>query len=482
MHDETDLDPYDPDLGEPSTMELELALRPVKPRVFLGESLDLELSLRNRDEARRFVADPAPGSHSVRFVAQDAAGAERPACGDEEALAARGVPSDPHHEPRDVELGPGEERRSVYDLLPRAGELPAGMWTIRAELPGELAEVEAAVEVTAPPPTPLLARETWEYDQGADSFGLCAWSTSEGEHAGTYLRVRAREDLARTLANRRLSERVAERGLRVAPAATYRARRRHVLWEDGDLTRVVVVDDELPLAEHELPGGALGAWTVADGGLVLVRAEDGELWLERPALEDPAAGWRLSLGAAPDGLAPGSGVLSGWASCFGTLWLAAMGRGGGPLLLAGARVSGGARELLPRHELRLGGEPRWLSARRGPADEEGEQAQVHALLRADSGHAALWRWVPDVDPELLAEGELPVGELRDALLARRLWLLLERNDQAILAALPGVSRHLDSARYAPGWTQLLRLPLAAGGGLYLRGVEGRRFVFEELED
>ena len=468
----------DEDDDELVVVDLELSLRPRKARVFQGESIDVELEARNpAEEGRRSYLALEPGNDMVKWILREASGDERGPVGDEEAAAARGRPFDVvDHEGREEILSAGEARLEVFDLLPRAGELTPGAWAITAELVHELVELEAAVEVT-PPPAIEAAGGTWDYDRGLDTLGLCAWSTSEGPHAGTYLRVRAQQDASLTLANRRISEHVAspESGLRVARASRYPAQRRHVLWREGELLRVAAVEDELPAGEHELPAaGFLEAWTGNGGELLLARREGDQLVLERRlgGRERPDAA--LQLLPLPEGAR-----LAGWAGCFGTLWLAV--GAPGALHLIGVRVGEGDLSLLGRHERAAAGEPRWLEVRRGPEDDEGEQAAVFALY--EGAPATLTRWIPvgeePVD-EQLAEGALPAGRLHDAHLARRLHLLLEREGKLTHATFPGTSAALD-ARFSPAWSQLVRLSAKSGGELLVRGAEAGRFQFEALQ-
>lgn len=476
-----DLDDEDEELV---TVDLELSVTPRKARVFQGESIDVELLARNpAEEGRRLYFALEPGNDMVKWTLRHAEGAERGPVGDEEAATARGRPFNVvDHEGREVSLSAGEEQLEVFDLLPRAGELTPGAWTITAELVHELVELEAAVEVTAPPAI-QAAGGTWDYDRGLDAFGLCAWSTSEDPHAGTYLRVRAQHDAGVTLANRQISAHVAaaDSGLRVARASRYPGRRRHVLWREGELLRVAVVEDELPAGEHELPAeGFLEAWTGNAGELLVARRAGGELVLERRlgGSERPDAALEFGL-SCPEG-----SLLAGWAGCYGTLWLALAQPGAlnlGALHLVGVRVGEDLAEL-GRHQRATPGAPRWLEVRRGPEDDEGEQAAVFALY-AD-GKATLTRWVPvgeePVD-EQLAEGDLPKDAIHDAHLARRLHLLLEREGKLVHATFPGTSAPLD-ARFSPAWTQLVRLSGKSGGELLVRGAKAGRFEFEPLED
>jgi len=462
------------------TVDLELSVTPRKERVFQGESIDVELLARNpAEEGRRLYLSLDPANDTVKWTLRAESGAERGPVGDEEAAAARGRPFDVvDHEGREEVLAAGAENLEVFDLLPRAGELPPGTWAITAELTHELVELETGVEVT-PPPAIQAAGGTWDYDRGLDAFGLCAWSTSEAPHAGTYLRVRAQHDAGVTLANRRISERVAgpESGLRVARASRYPAQRRHVLWSEGETLRVALVDDELPAGEHELPAaGFLEAWTGNAGELLIARRVGGQLTLER----------RLGGAERPDAeLAqlcsfPEGARLAGWAGCFGTLWLA-VGLAD-ELHLIGLSVGEGDLRELGRHQRPLAGKPCWLEVRRGPEDDEGEQAAVFALY--GEGPATLTRWIPvgeePVD-EQLAEGTLPAGRLHDAHLARRLHLLLEREGELVHATFPGTTNALDD-RFSPAWTQLVRLSAKSGGELLVRGTQAGRFEFEPLED
>jgi hypothetical protein len=470
-------DPSAEDEGPSSTQALELDLAPRKARVFRGESIDLELSVRNTDpRARRYALAPVPGNNAVKFRLTDEAGEERGPFGDGAAAARRGVPADTDHAGYEIEIAPLDIEESVFDLLPRAGEVEPGRWVVTAELDAELAEVSASFEVLDEVPAPLRVHETWDYDRGARSDGLLAWSTDTGEHAGTYLRVRPADDFAQVLANRRISERVAREGLHVTRAASFFSRRRHVVWREEQQLVVVVVEDELPLAEHTLSAeGFLGAWTDASGAFVLARVREGQVVAERRPYREGQAGSETVLGPAGEGAAEREPVAAAWVSCHGPVWVGW--HVNGTQHLAGARLDErGSLESFAHHQLKRAGEALWLEIRRGPQDEAGEQPQVMLLTRSDD--ASLCRWIPGQEPELLAEDPLPAGRLRGALLAQRLNVLVERRDHLILAPFGGAWTDLDPARFPPDHTQLVAAPRSREGKLYLRA----GFEYTALDD
>jgi hypothetical protein len=488
--------------------EPEVGVGALREEYFEGESVDLEVTLKNSSKKEMNVPGVTPGNNAVKFLVTGPAGKT---LGPLDDNTVRGRLRQELHlseasEP--VKLPPGSETRERYDLLQMTGDLEPGAYRVIALYPEFEIETEPTSFTIVPAARPVGAGTQWEYDRGALSLGYCAWVASGKPSSGIHLRIYDKDVLDFAFSNRRIAEETPEQPPRLSRASIANEAVRYACWGSGGKTRALHLvrgEPEGKPADLDVPGAALfltdphhRLWVVwvqerKDGWYVGARCplEKEMAEPEWPLVPGGKKGTGPEEGAKRNAPPPVDAVVDlegrlrvAWA-LPGRIEIREHDTG----LEKSEKMDDTKGAAKPKDDAGSvplpSGEPMWLSitpTTRIEGDDMRVVPTVDVLVREradmeEPSPAVHARWSPPEKPGVVSRGAIPAGAVQEALADRHDGLhVLLRGEERFLYLRLGEgdpSDLTDDPRFPHAITALVPAGEEAGYRVHLRGITQR---------